>query len=173
MALFAAGQALAYDSIADIRQPVSDPCLMKTFASMLRYATGRMHGTEIAGFLVASNDESLQFQQWKGVAGVWRESYKGKVPEHVVAIVHTHPVSWSSPSSTDIAESVRIGLPIYVVSEWRIWVVDPESRSIQVLANTGWKRTAQLDQRCPQWGQKTAETHAIGGGSGTGVATGE
>ena len=132
----------------DLYQPAGEPCVLTSFARMLQAADGRMRGSESAAFLTASGGGTLSVQPWPSGSGVWRERFEGVLPDGVVGVVHTHPVAWDRPSRGDVAEAIRIGLPIYVVSQWRIWAVDPASGSVVAIAAGGWRREAERN-RCP------------------------
>jgi hypothetical protein len=60
-------------------------------------------------------------------------TYKGKPPAGTVAQIHTHPTKLSPKPSTsggdgkgDWGVASQCGVPVYVVSVWAIWRVDPD-----------------------------------------------
>lgn len=93
-------------------------------------------GSEIAAFLVLAGDGSLRLSRWPSNATSYRETFNGTRPPGTVGLVHTHPPEWYRPSTGDIDEARRHGLPNYVISR-RIRVVDPESGRSFELANPG------------------------------------
>ncbi len=133
----------------DVDRPAHDPCVMKELASMVRDAAGGMkRGAEVAGFLMAGGDGSVSLARWRSTAGVWGERFDGAIPAGVVAVVHTHPREWDRPSSADVREAMRIGLPFYVLSQLHVWVVNPASGEVVELARSGWRASAERGE-CP------------------------
>ena len=114
---------------------------MRAFAGLQKEALGLARGREIAAFIVAEPDGTLSLSRWPSGAELHRETFVGRVPARTVAIVHTHPGDWHLPSQVDVGESLRLGLPNYVISR-RLWVVDPESGETYELARFGWAGAA-------------------------------
>jgi proteasome lid subunit RPN8/RPN11 len=45
-----------------------------------------------------------------------RATYRGRIPDRTLAIIHTHPNARPNPSPDDIATAQKLGMPVYVVT---------------------------------------------------------
>jgi hypothetical protein len=144
----------------DIRRPMSDPCILRSFADFSEEALGMRPEGEIAAFVLLSTDGTLRLERWPRRATAYRETFTGTLPPHTVALVHTHPREWPRPAAADVNEAVRLGIPSYVLSR-RIWVVDPETGASIELAKGGWLRIA-LRSRCEPGAQPDEPSHTPG-----------
>jgi hypothetical protein len=80
---------------------------------------------------------------WPHTANLRSEHYEGEIPAGTVALAHTHPLFAERPSKGDVAESMRIRLPIYVITRWHLYVVDPQSgERVALIANRSWMGSA-------------------------------
>jgi hypothetical protein len=71
--------------------------------------------SERAAFLIRESDGTLTLQPWTGRAH--REaSFRGRVPERTIALLHTHPYRDTRPSVQDREEARRLGLPVVVIT---------------------------------------------------------
>src|ERR1043166_4860040 len=77
-----------------------------------RYGIGHQ---EEAAFVVEQPDGALSFVVWKPTAEAMATHFTGVLPAHIVAIVHTHPMGQSVPSSDDRDTARRLGIPVYVL----------------------------------------------------------
>lgn len=75
---------------------------------------------ERAAFVVRSANGGYVFQLWPFDVVKLRATFEGAIPAGAVAVIHTHPNTAEFPSENDRLLSARIGLPIYVVTRWRI-----------------------------------------------------
>lgn len=83
---------------------------------------------ERAAFIIRGADGELSLVNWPEDHLFRRARWTGQIPENVVAVIHTHPLRFPLPSVNDIAESKRIGLPIYVVTRLSLCRADPNRR---------------------------------------------
>lgn len=139
--LFAIQLAAPSDAF-DVRQAVDDPCVMNAFAELLKRGEGILGRLEAAAFLVRDDDGSSRMIMWPQTEFSRKETFRGVIPPGTVAIVHTHPPTMERPSRGDLAEAKRLGLPIYVVSFWQVWVADPSSgTAVQIKSRSSrWKK---------------------------------
>jgi proteasome lid subunit RPN8/RPN11 len=128
----------------DLRSVGSDPSLLTSFRDLVLMAASSGSDQEAAAFLVREADGIVRCVPWPRRAGFRTERYRGVLPDGTVAIAHTHPHGWERPSSGDVEEARRIGLPIFVLSRWHIYAVDPATgRSVVVIEKKNWSRTSQ------------------------------
>jgi len=137
--LFAIQLAAPSDAF-DVRRAVDDPCVMNAFAQLLKRGEGILGKVEAAAFLVRDDDGSLMMVLWPRTEFSRKETFRGAIPPGTVAIVHTHPPMMERPSRGDLAEAKRLGLPIYVVTFWQVWVADPSSETaLLIVSQKSWR----------------------------------
>ncbi len=99
---------------------------------------------EVAAFIVREPNGDLACRLWPPSAGRRSEHYDGPLPVGTMAIAHSHPYYAPLPSTIDVAQAKRIGLPIYVVSRWELHVVDPISgERVRLLRGRNWSGIAE------------------------------
>lgn len=94
---------------------LSDDRATACFVSLMSQSGWGRRSDERAAFLVRGED-GVQCVEWPAQWRSQAASYKGIIPDGTVAIVHTHPLSVPDPSSHDIIEAERLGLPIIVLT---------------------------------------------------------
>jgi|ERR1043165_5545497 proteasome lid subunit RPN8/RPN11 len=95
---------------------------VKPLAQDLLRQRGIFEDIEVAAFVVRAEDGTLDLVHWP--RGDYRQAHwEGLMPDHVVAVMHTHPWQVPRPSVQDAAEAHRLQLPFYVVSRPRLCVV--------------------------------------------------
>lgn len=117
---------------------VSAYARLNAAAAMGRYAS------EWAGFLVRKADGRVHVVVWPAGEDL-KASYKGPIPAGCVAVMHTHPPRAPHPSRRDLAEAVRIRLPIVVVTPERVTVARPDGTS-EELFGRGWRRKLRVER---------------------------
>lgn len=122
---------------------VADPTALDMFSRVLRLGLFGFRDEESAAFIVKRNDQ-LQCIIWPPTNEFHRASYRQALPEGVVAIVHTHPMSSPRPSSVDRETAQRLGIPIYAINLANIYQVDALGRVIAHVRNRQWARDRQL-----------------------------
>jgi len=70
---------------------------------------------EHGGFLIRESDGTLTFAPWPR-GSFQRASFHGAIPRGTIAVVHTHPRNLPRPSPHDVAEAMRLGMQIVVVT---------------------------------------------------------
>lgn len=118
----------------------NDRCLMHEFGQLLERGGEHDGRIEAAAFLVRERDESWTLIPWPATNLELEQSFTGAIPEGTIAIVHTHPFQKVRPSAHDLVESKRLGLPIYVISFWQIWVADVSGRGSPITPRREWSR---------------------------------
>jgi hypothetical protein len=117
-----------------------DDCTQSMFADLLARAGTRGPEMEAAAFLV-STEQGMKCVLWPHDRRARTQAFRGAIPPGTVAIAHTHPdrADLREPSKVDLLEARRTGLPIYVVTNWTIWLADPDTGRPKEIAFT-WKR---------------------------------
>jgi len=81
--------------------------------------------TERAAWVMLNPQGAYSFKRWPASAARNSETWKGPVPDHAVALVHTHPVNTDDkPSRGDILIAKKLKMIVYVISSRGIWSVD-------------------------------------------------
>jgi len=118
-----------------------DPTLLRILRDLAVRSVNKADEMEIAAFIVKDESGNLSCLMWPHTSATRAARYSGVTPTGTVAIAHTHPVQAPQPSRADVQQSTRIGLPIYVVTRWNLYGVDPGSgESIVLRKNKEWSR---------------------------------
>ena len=121
-----------------------NPALMGILRDLGVRGANKAGDMEVAAFITQNTDGTLSCVLWPHTASIRAAHYQGAIPAGTVALAHTHPQQLERPSSGDIAQAKRIGLPIYVISRWYLYVIDPSSgASIALITQKNWMRSPQ------------------------------
>jgi len=122
-----------------LHQPQCGPfCGADAFAQYARLLA-RARVFEEAAFLVRDNDGRVRAVDWN--YGERRTiSFHGRMPEHCIGVVHTHPSGEKEPSRGDRAEAQRIQLPMVVVTQQAVTVAWPDGTMSYLAGRTGWNK---------------------------------
>jgi hypothetical protein len=103
-----------------------DDCTQSMFADLLARSVTQGPEREAAAFLVVT-EEGMRCVLWPHDSRSRKQGFRGSIPAGTVAIAHTHPdrTELREPSAMDRLEARRLGMPIYVVTNWTIWVAEP------------------------------------------------
>src|SRR5438105_5004827 len=71
---------------------------------------------EVAAFAVRDIDDRVTFVRWPFDHRQLEARYKGPIPAHTFAIVHTHPTGHPLPSVDDEATARQLGMAVYVLT---------------------------------------------------------
>jgi hypothetical protein len=124
----------------DFRGTVDDPHVLSLLQDLAGRGATKIGGLEVAAFIVQEPDGGFSCLLWPSSATVLSEHY-GTIPAGTVAVAHTHPFDFEHPSSRDVDESKRIGLPIYVLTRWHLFAVDPSSgEHVELIRQKDWMR---------------------------------
>jgi hypothetical protein len=125
----------------------SDTALI--FARDLEWSNraGSFDRLERAAFIVDTGDGELQCVAWPATQQHERATYRGGMPRGAIAIIHTHPMTVPWPSTQDEAESLRLGIPIYVLTPRSITKVTPGQAPVMVRRGT-WLDPVPSDHPC-------------------------
>lgn len=97
---------------------------------------------EAAAFIVQNADGTCSAVSWAAnTAGVRTARFVGEIPPGTIAIAHTHPFTAEVPSRGDIAQAKRIGLPIYTISQWSLYVAEPSGDVVPLIVRHNWLRS--------------------------------
>jgi hypothetical protein len=89
---------------------------------------------EQAAFLIRERDGSLTLQPWTDCAHR-RASFRGRIPERTLAVLHTHPADEEQPSNVDRAEARRLGMPVLVITPSGVIAAMPHGRDVVLARN--------------------------------------
>jgi hypothetical protein len=82
--------------------------------------------TEKAAWVISSSAGLYHFARWRTSAARNSETWLGPIPEHAVALVHTHPDNMDEkPSTLDSLIAKKTGLVLYIISSRGIWSIMP------------------------------------------------
>ena len=109
---------IAYAQPADA-ESANDPVVRQFFWSLMQQNRYGFTETEGAAFVTRSADGQIEFIHWPSDRP-HRATWKGKVPQGVIAIVHTHPNWIPDPSLVDARTAKLRRIPVYVVTRGRI-----------------------------------------------------
>lgn len=119
-------------------ETVDEATLLPIFADVLRKGGMGLVHTEAAAFIVDHGAGLAGCMEWP-VSGLrQRQTYRGPVPFHAIAVVHSHPGAARLPSGQDILEARRSGMPFYVVTRDSIWRANPDGSTTRVLQRSRW-----------------------------------
>jgi len=93
-----------------------DSAVVTCFVHVLTAGAYGGRNTERAAFLVVQADHSLECRDWPATHEFREARWVGPLPEGVVAVAHTHPLSFPDPSDQDLSEARRLGIPIFVLT---------------------------------------------------------
>ena len=107
---------------------------------------------ETAAFLVRDTRGDVQCLLWPTTNEFQMQTFRGEPPPNTIAIVHTHMKSRPMPSTNDIDQARRIGLPFFVLTRADVTMVEPDSgQVVPLIAQRTWL-TQSVEQRCAdQW----------------------
>ena len=127
----------------DLRRAADDPEVLAFLQDLALRGSHQVDQQEVAAFIVQDESGATSCLLWPHTANVRSEHYRGAIPAGTVAVAHTHPLFAEQPSRGDVAESKRIGLPIYVITRWHLYVVDPQSgESIALVRQSSWMQSS-------------------------------
>jgi len=126
---------------------VARPNVAACFGELLKLGGYGKRPQERAAFLVLHANQRFACVVWPPSFGYRSERWTGPIPDGTVAIVHTHPEREPRPSSFDIAEAERIGVPILILT----------NDSVTVAYSSPAKQTATLAGR--NWTARGAGAH--------------
>ena len=120
----------------------ADPEMLGILSDVYQRDAWRTDGTEVAVFIVRTPDGRLSCLLWPHTDSVRSAHYDGPIPPGTIALAHSHPIhSLERPSRGDVVQAQRIGLPIYVVTRWCLYVVDPlTGQSVELIQQKNWTR---------------------------------
>ena len=147
--LFARGPRNMGDAIPPIialpvgAELVAEPNVAACFAQLLKLGGYGKRPQERAAFLVLHAHHRFACIVWPPSFGYRSERWIGPIPDGTVAIVHTHPEREPHPSSFDIEEAERIGVPILVLTNDSVTVAYPSRKRVATLAGKAWAQRGE------------------------------
>lgn len=148
----------------DFHQASADPAVLGVLQDLAVRGAAQTDDREVAAFIVRETDGQVRCLVWPHTANRRSEEFHGTIPNGTVAIAHTHPLFAEMPSRGDVEQSKRIGLPIYVLTRWYLYAVDPSSgERVALIRQKNWTRAADKRLRCEDaWLPRPAETEVAG-----------
>ena len=146
----------------DFRATTENPAVLAALQDLGVRGFHRFDQREVAAFIVKDDKGLISCLMWPHSAALRSEHYLGVIPNGTVAIAHTHPLRAAEPSRGDVAESKRIGLPIYVITRWCLYAVDPASGDqVRLIYLKDWARPVGSSRGCKtDWFPQPAEVQA-------------
>lgn len=86
---------------------------------------------ERAAFLIRERNDALSLEPWTG-GGYRHATFRGRVPDRAVAVVHTHPRGANAPSANDRAEARRLGIPVIVITPETVIAAMPHGADLKI-----------------------------------------
>ncbi|MCI0446112.1 hypothetical protein L0244_23030 [bacterium] len=81
---------------------------------------------------IKQNGKGYEFVKWEMTTERQTISWRGALPEKVIAVVHTHPQKVDpKPSKEDGLVARRLNIPVYTISRKGIWKITPDRKVIQ------------------------------------------
>lgn len=130
--------SLSLSSLTAIDEDLLQSAGMKELLASLvaRSGYGRFD-VESAAFLRRLPDGTFLADPWPFQRGFRKASFTGKVPDDVVAIVHTHPRQNPRPSLRDQELAMRLAIPIVVLTPESIIVVEADG-TVRTVVDRFW-----------------------------------
>jgi len=121
----------------------SDVVLSEAWSMLANVRYGRAR-EENAAFIVRDAAGNYSFQPWPDERESRRASFAGVRPAGAIAIIHTHPNNAEFPSRHDQEVAQKTGLPVYVVTRWRISKADRSG--VATVWRGSWHQTGNQGQ---------------------------
>lgn len=113
--------------------------VLRMSIDLLRRSRYGSDNYEYAAFILRDDAGRYSSQPFPALRQFRRAESRGPTPTGAVAIIHTHPERMERPSLQDQLESRRLGIPIYVLTRWAIYKVDPNTgNNVRVVHRTDW-----------------------------------
>ena len=113
-----------------------DPALRGILWSLFEKSRYGFSNLESAAFLVRTPNGGLSFIPWTGSEYENEARWVGPIPKGVIAIAHTHGNRYPRPSKVDARTARRTGLPVIVITAYRI--VKTTGGKPQLVARSDW-----------------------------------
>src|SRR5436309_7856297 len=91
---------------------LAEEILSKVGDQLLEHVVSDTRDLEQAAFLTQDRTGALQCRLWPLTTERAAATYHGTLPPDTIAIIHTHPREWLSPSQHDGLLSLRLHLPV-------------------------------------------------------------
>jgi len=148
----------AFGQMFDFRRAAEDQEVLALLQDLAVRGASQPGNFEVAAFIVLKADGAVSCLLWPRSASVQSANYQGRIPDGTVAIAHTHPIYAPEASSGDVAQSKRIGLPIYVLTRLNLSVVDPSSgERVALIERKSWIRSMGQRRECQRRWLNAAE----------------
>jgi proteasome lid subunit RPN8/RPN11 len=149
----------------EFRRTARNPDAIAALSDLARQGAEQKRDIEVAAFLVQESDGTISCLRWPVSEETLIARFKGQIPPRVVAVAHTHPRWNPQPTRWDIDEARRTGLPIYVLTRYDVYVIDPSSgESIHVIERQNW--TSRTSTQCKCKANWASDEHSQVGTSG-------
>lgn len=132
------GPSVQTSAVASNAHCVIDYKLGLIFLNLFRSAQTGDREAERAGFLTRDPNGGIHFIAWPPTAERRSATFRGSMPPNTIAIAHTHPDGMPEPSRHDLEESIRIGLPIYVVARSTVLRVNVDGTISRIVERRNW-----------------------------------
>lgn len=114
------------------------PDVLDMFAEVLERGHYGLRDDETAAFIIRDENGSDRCMLWPPTAEHHMTRFRWPPPTGVVAIVHTHPVEFPSPSAADRVSAIRLGIPVYAITPSAIYKADAFGLTTAVTRKRRW-----------------------------------
>ena len=128
------GHAETFDDGAAV---LGDHSIVICFSHLVSRSFSGFVTSESAAFLVMQADGTIGCLDWPSTHDFKQARWSGPLPDRVVAMAHTHPLSSPQPSIDDVKVARQMRLPSFVLTPNMITVIHPDGR-VQILTYRTW-----------------------------------
>jgi hypothetical protein len=127
---------IAHILLASMLSELRGPEAGYFYGCMNAMAASLRHQQEQAAFLRHRPDGHLTLTRWPP-GDQTSATYRGSVPPDCIAIVHTHPENAPRPSVRDIANAIRLHIPVVVITPDGVMMAAPDGVVVELFGR-GW-----------------------------------
>jgi hypothetical protein len=103
--------------------------------------------TERAAWIIRDPDGRYRWMEWDYSEEYRASTWKGKIPNRVIAQIHTHPqLADPEPSKQDCYIARKIKVPVYTVSALGIWSVSASGKITKEAEEKWYRRIEEKRQ---------------------------
>src|SRR5262245_18359565 len=120
---------------------------LSLFYTLWKEAAFGMHPNRVerSAWIILNPAGSYESRKWPHSDERSKDIWKGYIPFHAVAIVHTHPtIADERPSYCDLLTAKKFCIVLYVISNKGIWSVNPIGEQTKQ-ADSQWYKPGSCD----------------------------
>lgn len=120
VALLSVAVPFAVTPLTESARFEADHRSLELLGTLLESAMAGLSDIERGAFIVRDGEE-FALELWPRTLNKFKTSFEGKLPERLVALAHTHPMSRERPSRNDVAVAKRLRIDMYVITRLSIY----------------------------------------------------